>query len=327
MTVVAPALETRALSIGYESRTVARAIDLTFKAGTLVSLIGPNGAGKTTLLRTLAGLLAPQSGEILVGGKSIHDFSPSARAKQVGIVLTERPDTGWLTGFDLVATGRHAYTGWDGRLSRDDTAIIDASLLRLGAQPFRDRVVSDLSDGERQRVMVARALAQAPQLLLLDEVTSFLDLPRRVQFFNAMSELARAEGLVVIISTHELELALRYADRLLIFDRDRLLVGAPEDLVLSGDFTRVFQSEGVTFDNENGHFELERPAMRKIEVEGSGRRKVWTRRAIERCGYSGRAELKVEVHDHEWWVVDGANRITIPSIAMLIDFLRAKART
>lgn len=319
----AATLTTRGLAIGYMERTVARDMDLSFARGGLVALIGPNGAGKTTLLRTLAGLLPPIRGEIFLGEDNLRALNATTRARRIGVVLTERPETGWLTGFDLVATGRHAYTGWDGRLSADDNAIVDQALARIGAEAFRDRPVADLSDGERQRVMVARALAQAPDILLLDEVTSFLDLPRRVQFFHLMADLAKAEGLVVVVSTHELELALRCADQLLLFDGDRLLKGAPEDLALSGDFARVFRGEGVDFDGATGHFELLRDARRSVELHGEGIRAQWTRRALERRGFkvAPTAEVVVTVGEVLWQCALADKTIAAYSIEDLLQIV------
>lgn len=277
-------LETRGLAIGYPDRLVAEQLDLVVKAGEVVALIGPNGTGKTTLLRTIAGLIPPLAGDVELIGTPLAALSARERARRLGVVLTERPQTGWLTGFDLAAIGRYPHTGWQGRLTEQDIAIVDAALQAVGASEFRDRPVASLSDGERQRVMMARAIAQSPRLLLLDEVTSFLDLPRRVAFFALLGELAEAHGYAIVISTHELELALRCASRLWLYDGTRLLDGAPEDLILSGDFARIFAADDISFDADAGHFELRRPPGRFVRLDGAGTRAAWTRRALERVG-------------------------------------------
>jgi iron complex transport system ATP-binding protein len=312
-------LETRGLAIGYPGRLVAERLDLTLAAGEVVALIGPNGTGKTTLLRTIAGLLAPLQGEIDLIGSPLAQLSTRERARRMGVVLTERPQTGWLTGFDLAAIGRYPHTGWQGRLDERDTAIVDAALEAVGASEFRDRPVASLSDGERQRVMMARAIAQSPRLLLLDEVTSFLDLPRRVAFFALLAELAEAQGYAIIISTHELELALRCASRLWLYDGTRLLDGAPEDLILSGDFARIFVADDVSFDADAGHFELRRPPQRFVRLEGSGTRAAWTRRALERIGVgtSPDGQQVIEVRNDDWRL-DGRPHGTIRALLAAI---------
>ncbi|KTE01501.1 hypothetical protein ATE68_10430 [Sphingopyxis sp. H038] len=295
-------LSTDDLAIGYSGRLVAEHLSLALHPGDVVALVGPNGTGKTTLLRTLAGLLPPLAGSIALEGEPLASLSARAKAQRLGVVLTERPQTGYLTGFELAAAGRYPHTGWQGRLAPADIAIVDEALALVGAAAFRDRPVASLSDGERQRVMVARALAQQPRLLLLDEVTSFLDVPRRVAFFALLGELAGQRGYAIVISTHELELALRCANRLWLYDGTRLLDGAPEDLILSGDFARIFAADGVSFDEEAGHFELRRPASRRIALEGKGVRAAWTRRALERAGFAidPDASIRVSVDATGW---------------------------
>ncbi len=317
-----PTLETRDLAIGYPARTVARGLDLKLHPGDVVALIGPNGTGKTTLLRTLAGLLPPLSGTIDLSGDPLHELTTRDRARRLGVVLTERPETGYLTGFDLAAAGRYPHTGWQGRLSPEDTQAVEEALTLVGAAAFRDRPVASLSDGERQRVMVARALAQEPRLLLLDEVTSFLDLPRRVAFFALLGQLAGERGYAIVISTHELELALRCANRLWLYDGQRLLDGAPEDLILSGDFSRIFAADDVVFDEAAGHFELRRPPERHVSLSGSGPRAGWTRRALERVGIGidDAALTHIEVTPDEWRL----GTESVGTIAELLDVLHAR---
>jgi iron complex transport system ATP-binding protein len=315
-------LSTNDLAIGYSSRLVAEHLSLDLHPGDVVALVGPNGTGKTTLLRTLAGLLPPLAGSIALNGDPLSSLSAREKAQRLGVVLTERPQTGYLTGFELAAAGRYPHTGWQGRLGRQDVAIVDEALALVGASAFRDRPVASLSDGERQRVMVARALAQQPRLLLLDEVTSFLDVPRRVAFFALLGELAGQRGYAIVISTHELELALRCANRLWLYDGTRLLDGAPEDMILSGDFARIFAADGVSFDEDAGHFELRRPASRRVALEGEGVRAAWTRRSLERAGYAvdSAASIRVSV-DAKGWSVGPERAESIAAMLGRLDSL------
>ncbi len=301
-------LSTDELAIGYRDRLVADHLSLDLYPGDVVALVGPNGTGKTTLLRTLAGLLPPLAGSVALEGAPLASLSARERAQRLGVVLTERLQTGYLTGFELASAGRYPHTGWQGRLADEDVAIIDEALALVGAAAFRDRPVASLSDGERQRVMVARALAQQPRLLLLDEVTSFMDVPRRVAFFALLGELGAQRGYAIVISTHELELALRCANRLWLYDGTKLLDGAPEDLILSGDFARIFAADGVSFDEDAGHFELRRPATRRVALEGEGVRAAWTRRALDRAGFAvdPAASIRLSVDATGWGI--GAER-------------------
>jgi len=250
-----------------------------------VCLLGPNGAGKSTLLRTLAGVQPPLSGHLTVGGKPLASLSPAARARQLSIVLTERVEAGHLTVLELVRLGRHPHTDWLGSFSAHDHAQVQAALVATGTAPFAHRPVGELSDGERQKVMLARALAQDTPLLLLDEPTAHLDLPNRVALLRLLHQLARTLGKAILLATHELDLALQAADRVwLLAATGELLAGPPEDLVLSGAFAAAFQREGLAFDAATGTFELHAPTGPLVQLLGDGAAAFWTRRALLRAG-------------------------------------------
>jgi iron complex transport system ATP-binding protein len=233
-----PLLETHDLAIGYQSRSTTRrvvvaSINLRLEAGELVCLLGPNGAGKSTLLRTLAGMQAPLQGQIQIMGTDLYRLSPIDRARRLGVVLTDRAEVGALSVRALVALGRYPYTDWAGRLTAADEICIDQALAAVGATALALRLFGQLSDGERQKALIARALAQEPNLLLLDEPTAFLDWPRRVEIMGILRRLARESGRAVLLSTHDLDLALRGADRLwLLPPGGPIRAGMPEELVL-----------------------------------------------------------------------------------------------
>ncbi|MEM9953088.1 MAG: ABC transporter ATP-binding protein [Chloroflexota bacterium] len=279
-------LEIHNLAIGYPKHTVATNIKQSLIAGELVCLIGPNGAGKTTLMRTLAGMLSPLAGQVSLLGDDIRKIDARTLAQRLSIVLTDRVDVGLLTGYALVAIGRHPYTDWTGSLSHDDEAMVRWAVSAVGADDLAPRPLAELSDGERQKLMIARALAQDPALMILDEPTAFLDLPRRVEVMQLLRKLARETDRAILLSTHDLDLALRHADRIWLMPKGQALtVGAPEDLVLSGAFEKAFRSEGVQFDPRTGSFRSVEQAQKEIAVVGDGVARIWTERALERAGF------------------------------------------
>ncbi|MDE2663781.1 MAG: ABC transporter ATP-binding protein [Gemmatimonadota bacterium] len=270
---------------GRRSRQVSAGLSATLRAGEFTVLLGPNGAGKSTLMRTVCGLTPPLGGTALLDGEAIDAMEPGRRARVIGVVLTPSVNVWGLTGRALVELGRQPHTGWWGRFGAEDHDAVDQALRATGSQPFAARQVAELSDGERQRVMIARALAQQPRALVLDEVTAFLDLPTRIDLMIMLRDLTRAEGRALLLSTHDLDLALRTADRIWLMDSNgNLEVGTPEDLVLSGSLAHVFHREGVEFDPWEGAFRMAGPERVGVRVEGSGLVAEWTRRALRRLG-------------------------------------------
>lgn len=302
-----PVLEAHQLSIGYASRqaaprVVAAGLDLALHGGELACLIGPNGVGKSTLLRTLAGMQPALAGHVRLGGSPIETLTAAELARRLSVVLTERVDAGRLTADELVALGRYPYTSAFGRSAPRDHEVTRWALEAVGALGLAQREMHELSDGERQRVMIARALAQEPLVMLLDEPTAFLDLPRRVEMMRLLRRLARETDRALLLSTHDLDLALRSADTLwLMAPGGTLRWGAPEDLVLGGAFEATFAGDGIGFDRRQGTFELYPPGRRRASLDGDGITASWTARALERCGFSvvGAAEaasVRVVVH-------------------------------
>ncbi len=285
-------LYTDRLSIGYPMRreapvVVAENISVGLKAGEFVCLLGPNGAGKSTLMRTLAGMQPGLNGRIHLNNQDLATYSAKALARQLSVVLTEPINAGMLTGWDLVALGRHPYTNWSGNLSAVDETAIEQAILAVGASQLAHRHVNTLSDGERQKIMIARALAQEPAVMLLDEPTAFLDLPRRVETMHILRQLARKTQRAVLLSTHDLDLALRNADIIWLMPQGGTLqVGTPEELVLNGSFEAAFQADGVQFDPHSGSFKISAQSAGQVDLLGEGLSALWTRRALERVGFA-----------------------------------------
>ena len=284
-------LDLQDLSVGYSgpSRTrhvVSRGITLSLRSGELVCLLGPNGAGKSTLLRTIAAMQPPIDGKVLLGELNIHSLPKSELARMLSVVLTERITVGMLTSYEVVALGRSPYTGWSGTLRKQDHVIDEESIRAVEAAHLSNRYVNELSDGERQKIMLARALAQEPRVMILDEITAFLDLPRRIEIMRILRDLAHRNDRAILVSTHDLELALATADRVWLLPKAGALVaGAPEDLVLNGRFSDAFASEGIQFDEESGTFSMQRIFNAEIALSADGMLARWTRRALERSGY------------------------------------------
>ena len=252
-------LSLRELTVGYHGTRGAVLSDLTFNvaAGSFVCVLGRNGAGKSTLMRTLAGLQRPLSGHAELDSRSISTLSARERARDISVVLTERLASAGLTVRDVVELGRQPFTGWHGELSETDRRAIEEALGMAGATKFIGRRFDDLSDGERQRAMIARAIAQTPKLMILDEITAFLDLPGRVEIMALLRRHARESRTIVLLSSHDLDLSLQLADTVWLLDgAGELHVGAPEALASQGLVGQAFDTHEVTFSAEQRRFEL-----------------------------------------------------------------------
>jgi iron complex transport system ATP-binding protein len=247
----------------------------------------------------------PLGGQIMLQGRSLARLTPRDIAQHLSVVLTDRVEVGNLTAYALVALGRHPYTDWLGRLSENDQARVHHALSAVDAIDLAERQMHELSDGERQRVMIARALAQDPLVMILDEPTAFLDLPRRVEAMRLLRHLAHTTGRALLLSTHDLDLALRSADVLWLMETGgHMHTGAPEDLVLSGAFAATFRREGVTFDTATGTFQMHPPGAERVALAGTGIAHFWTTRALERAGFvvvpaDAQADLWVHVEPNE----------------------------
>lgn len=251
-------IELRNITLGYGSRTLIEDATTLFESGSMVALLGRNGTGKSTLLRALAALGDVQQGEIYIDGRPLAELSRGELSRLVAFVTTERIDVEALTAYDLVAIGRSPYTNWMGRLSDDDRVAIERAMQIAGVADMAERRVETMSDGECQRVMIARALAQDTRVILLDEPTAFLDLPNRYELCTLLSRLAHDEGKCVIFSTHELDIALSLADSIALVDTPHLVHLATPQMIASGNIERLFDSDYVSFDADTQSIRLRR---------------------------------------------------------------------
>ena len=204
------------LSVGYTaSQALVSDVNVELQSGQLHCLIGRNGIGKSTLLKTLTGFLPKLSGNLLLDGQGIETFTQQALARKISIVLTQKPDVQNLTVAEVIGLGRSPYTGFFGKLRVRDCAVVDDAIRSVGIEPLRHRMIQTLSDGERQKVMIAKALAQETPIILLDEPTAFLDFPSKAETFQLLRSMAHEKDKLIVLSTHDLELAVRFADCLL----------------------------------------------------------------------------------------------------------------
>ena len=247
-----PTIQIESLTTGYRSKNnvtvVAHDINATINGGELTCLLGPNGAGKSTLLRTLSAFLPPVKGEITIMGRNLRDYSDRELAKTIGVVLTEKTDLRNMTVEDLIGLGRSPYTGFWGTLHKQDREIVDRAIEMVGIEPLRGRMIHTLSDGERQKVMIAKALAQETPVIFLDEPTAFLDFPSKVEIMQLLHNLSRTTGKTIFLSTHDLELALQISDTIWLLDREKgVMIGTPEQLATDGSLNSFFNQRGIEF--------------------------------------------------------------------------------
>lgn len=286
-------IRTKNLSIGYfrkkERIPIQTGLDLDVYRGELVCLIGPNGCGKSTLLRSLAGLQPLLAGEVLIENCPLPRQTLKDKAKLLALVLTDKVEVSNLTVFELVALGRNPYTDWLGNLNDEDNLMIKKAIGQVHLNGYDGRFLKELSDGERQRAMIAKALVQNTPVIFLDEPTAHLDLPNRVEVMILLRTLAKETDKAVILSTHELDLALQASDKLWLMAPERgISIGTPEDLILNNSIQTVFANNSFRFDGSNGNFVMNHVGVSKpvsLITKGNGLHKYWTERALTRNGF------------------------------------------
>ncbi len=282
-------IELKKLKIGYKTGKkkleLLQDINAFIRKGELLAVIGKNGSGKSTLLRTLAGLHKPLSGTVYLNGDILSRMKTSRLAREVSFVSTEVVKPVHMRVEDLVSLGRAPYTGWFGSLHKTDRDMVEQAIRLTGLESMRHESVLEISDGQRQRAMIARTLAQDTGVIILDEPTAFLDLPGRYEIVRLLNDLACRQSKTIIFSTHDLQISLQEADRLWLIRQKEIVDGAPEDLAIGKKLAALFSGSAMDFDPATGHIQYARRINCSISLRGKGDAvEVWTKKSLQRLG-------------------------------------------
>jgi len=304
-----PLLTTTGLTIGYSPEKnpirLQENINVTLNGGEIISLMGQNGVGKTTFIKTISGLLPPVSGEIKFGETSLQQLGTEKLAKKLSVVLTEKPSALNLTVLELITLGRQPYSSWLGMLSPKDKQAIDQAINDTKINYIAHKKLFELSDGQLQKAMIARALAQETEIILLDEPASHLDLPNKIEVMMLLRQIANS-GKGVLISTHDLQISNQLSDRLWLFNFNQpMKSGLPEDLILNGELEKTLYLQGYGYDMTTGMIQLSE-MKNAISVIGENPALFWTVQALKRNGYriTENANLVVSIKEGKWNFLD-----------------------
>ena len=330
-------LEANELVVGYgQCNLNDKPLNYCWDAGQLVCLLGPNGVGKSTLLRTIAGFQKPVSGNVFWQGSDPLKLQAHRRASMMAFVSPHSLSPPHMCAYDVIKLGRYTFTGWLDRLDQEDKLIIEEAIEQLEIRHLLSRNLDSLSDGERQRVEIARSLCQQAKILILDEPTAFLDLPHKVQLMQTLQTICRSKQICVLMSSHDLDLSLGWADQILLFSQFRqILQGIPEQLVLSGDILKFSHDAYQNWDLSSGYLKLTRKQTRSILLKGQDSlHKTWTQRGLERIGYfvlesemNNHAIVHIEINSEQelvkWYLSNANQKYEFTSIELLLNHLQA----
>jgi iron complex transport system ATP-binding protein len=328
-------LSLESLLIGYKSGSRESALipplTTTVRKGELIALIGQNGIGKSTLLRTIAGLQVPLRGDVFIKGKRLPDYHRFELAKNIGYISTEPVRVTNMKVIDLVRLGRYPHTDWTGRFEKEDHNIVEEAILKTGLLHLTGRNINELSDGERQRAMIARALAQDAEILVMDEPTAFLDIRSRYEIIHLLHDLSANKAKTIIFSTHDMLTAMSESDRIWLIFSDSFMEGAPEDLILNGTFNKLFDESVVQFNAADASFVFRKKMKGEVKIEASGILGYWTEKAANRAGFkvsdeSAPVRIKVSTVDSKvsWIVHEGADHFEFSTLYDLVGWLGKK---
>lgn len=318
------------LNLGYlkgkQVNTIAENLDFALEKGKLTCLLGPNGVGKSTLIKTIMGQLPPLHGQIYLEGKPIQQYGLREISKKIAIVLTDKIRLGSISVRQLVELGRIPHTSWLGKLAPEDQNKVDNAIKATNILYLADRPLTELSDGQLQKVMIARALAQDGEILLLDEPTAHLDLVNRLEIMHLLKSIAREENKAILITTHDLEIAIDTADEFWLMPcGSPLVTGLPEDLIIQQKLDLLLPSNHLYFDMEAGKIKSKTKGL-KINIEGPALMKKWSEQALIKNNITQLSEsqsLILKESPFELTLKDGERETKFHHIKALIDFLKS----
>jgi iron complex transport system ATP-binding protein len=326
-------LSVKDLTVGYnlsrkESKPLLQGVNLELREGELACLIGPNGCGKSTLIRTLCGLQKPIAGEIHINGKNINQLEEDSISEFISVVLTDKGTVENITVDEIVSLGRYRCSDWLGRLSSSEYTYVEHAIGLVGLKGFEDRIYGSLSDGEKQRAFIAKAIASDASVMLLDEPTAHLDIPNRVQIMSILRELSRTQGHTILVSTHDLDLAMQLADEIWLIDHEcSLFKGTPEELIYSANLDRVFGSELLHFNPQSGSFCVSTKSKGKVFIEGEGKKFEMTVHAAQRLGYTlsekQNSSLHIQIFNNQWFINRGDENLNFSDLASVCRHIQA----
>ncbi len=316
-------------SIGYEKQKILLSeLNLSIRKGEMIALIGRNGTGKSTLLKSMIGLIPMLAGNCFLDGLPLHLYDLRKRAQKVSYVSSQVSKLTSISVFELVSLGRTPHTGWLGKLGENDRNEVKQALNKVQLEAYVHRPLEQLSDGERQRVMIARALVQNTPLMVLDEPTAFLDIPNKYDLIHLLTGF-RDGGKSIVYSTHDLETAMMCADKLWVIHNGRILEGAPEDLGISGIFNTIFESTGITFDEDTLRFRYNESTTGSIQLSGEPENAlIWTRSALARLGFVVKDSAETHLHvtkselEYRWTLSQKEEKISFGNLYSLARFLK-----
>jgi iron complex transport system ATP-binding protein len=322
------------LFVGYrsalKSKIVFGPVNLEISHSEMVGIIGRNGVGKSTLLRTIAGIQEPVKGSITIGGQPIHNIALKEMARTVSFVSTETTHAFQISVYEMVSLGRFPYTGMLGRLNEADKAVVQESIELTGIAALIEKKIHEISDGERQKVMIARALAQDTPVIILDEPTAFLDLPSRYEILRILNDLTVHKNKTIIFSTHDLSIAMDISDKLWLLTENDVFEGAPEDLLINKVFRKLFLNSPAEFDPKTSTFRFKRNFDKTIDIQGDKKFRLLTKRAMERIGFRVVEEgsgLIINLEGNEdkpvWNLTDTNGKLIFRSIYELVTHLKS----
>lgn len=321
-------LSAKALSIGYGDKIISGDIELSLRTGELVCILGQNGVGKSTLLRTLSNLQPPVGGSVELEGKPLGAHDIGFLGKKIGIVTTEKVGVPNMSVRELVGLGRFPYSDWLGRLSAHDHEVVEAAISQCRINYLADKKLMTLSDGQRQKAMIARVLAQETDIILLDEPTAHLDLVNRAEVMQLLSSIKAEQQKCILVSTHELPLSLQFADKLWLMNYNQPMIqGAPEDLAISGQLGDVFFHDRFDLDVLTGKVVFKDNPESQFELKGEDRVVRWVTAALERKGYGVATssdkviEVSIKGNAASWKLVTPARASEGVGVESLLDML------